>query len=129
MGGGARQQHRRLTKRATTPYDEELAERLRVLLGDEPGVVERKLFGGVAFLIGGHLAVAASGQGGLLVRVDRERADQLLRQTAAEPMVMRGRPTRGWLRVPSEHVRTTRQLTTWVERALAHVRGLPPKSS
>ena len=109
------------------PYDEELAGRIRDLVGDEPNLKEQKMFGGLAFLIGGNMAVAASGQGGILVRVDPEQSDKLVSATAAEPMVMRGRPARGWLRVAADDVRTKRQLRTWVERGAANARSLPPK--
>ena len=82
-------------------YNEDIAERIRKLTSAEPGVSERKMFGGLAFLIGGNLAVAASGQGGILVRVDPERSDSLAAATDAETAVMRGREMRGWLRVDS----------------------------
>lgn len=86
------------------------------------------MFGGLAFLIGGNMAVAASGQGGILVRVDPAASDQLLSTTKAHPMVMRGRPMEGWLRVDPEHVRERRQLARWVERSVSYARSLPPKS-
>jgi TfoX/Sxy family transcriptional regulator of competence genes len=108
-------------------YDERLAERLRELIGSGPDVTEQRMFGGLAFLIGGHLAVAASGQGGLLVRVDPADADDLLASTAAQPMEMRGRPMRGWLRVPADEVTTARALRRWVGLGTAYVRTLPPK--
>ena len=108
-------------------HDERLAERIRDLLGAEPDVTERRMFGGLAFLVGGHLAVAASGQGGLLVRVDPADADELLASTAAVPMEMRGRPMRGWLRVPSDEVATARALARWVGRGTRFVRTLPTK--
>jgi len=108
-------------------YDEELADRIRELLSDEPDLVEKKMFGGLAFLIGGNMAVAASGQGGLLVRVDRARSETLLATTDAQLMEMRGRPMQGWLRVASGHVGTKRQLVTWVKRGTSYARSLPPK--
>ncbi len=108
-------------------YDEELADRIRELLGPHRGVTEKKMFGGLAFLIGGNMAVAASGQGGVLVRVDPEDADRLVARTHAHPMEMRGRSMAGWLRVDSEHVRTRRQLQPWVERGAAYAASLPPK--
>ena len=108
-------------------YDEELADRLRELLAGEAGLTEQKMFGGLAFLIGGNMAIAASGQGGLLVRVDPEESDELVSTTEAETMVMRGREMRGWLRVPSEHVRTKQELAAWVERGTSFARSLPPK--
>ena len=97
-------------------YDERLAERIRGLI-DVPDVVEQKMFGGLAFLIGGNMAVAASGQGGLLVRVDPAESDAIVARTTARLMEMRGREIRGWLRVEADDVKTKRQLTTWVQRA------------
>ena len=109
------------------PYDEELADRIRGMLDDEPDLVEMKMFGGLAFLIGGHVAVAASGQGGVLVRVGPARSDQLVATTKARPMEMRGRPMRGWLRVGADDVRTERQLSRWVELGRAYADSLPRK--
>ena len=83
-------------------YDEELADRLRALLGGRPGLTEQKMFGGLAFLIGGNMAVAARGQGGILVRVDPGESDELVSSTPAEMMEMRGRQMPGWLRIDSE---------------------------
>ncbi len=108
-------------------YDEELAERIRQLVGGGPDVTEKRMFGGLAFLVGDNMAVAASGQGGILVRVDPEESDALLAKTAARPMEMRGREMRGWLRVDAEGVRTRRQLEPWVKRGVKYARSLPPK--
>ncbi|MDQ6834584.1 MAG: TfoX/Sxy family protein [Actinomycetota bacterium] len=108
-------------------YDEHLANRIRELLADQDGVVEMKMFGGLAFLIGGHMSVAASGQGGLLLRVDPEQTDELVQQQHAAPFVMRGREMQGWLRVAPEGVKDKRQLMRWVDRGVAHARSLPPK--
>ena len=108
-------------------YDEELADRIRDLLAEEAGLTEMKMFGGLAFLIGGNMAVAASGQGGLLVRVDPATSDDLVASTGARPMEMRGRPMDGWLRVDADDVRTERQLTTWVRRGTTYARTLPAK--
>ena len=108
-------------------YDEELAARIRELLAAEPGVAEQKMFGGLAFLIGGNMAVAASGQGGLLVRVDPEESDTLTDTTPAYLMEMRGREMKGWLRVDSSDVQTKDELTTWVELGTSFARSLPPK--
>ena len=107
-------------------YDEDLADRIRELLG-KTKFTEKKMFGGLAFLIGGHMAVAASGQGGLLVRVDPERSDQLVKKTRARPMVMRGREMAGWLRVDSAEVRTKPQLNKWVKLGVDFTTALPPK--
>ncbi len=108
-------------------YDEVLAGRIRELLGSEPDLAEKKMFGGVAFLIRGHMAVAASGQGGVLVRVDPAEAEMLVATTNAQPMEMRGRPVRGWVRVDGEDVCTERDLTKWVELGATFARSLPPK--
>ena len=108
-------------------YDEELAERIRELLEDESGLTEQKMFGGLAFLIGRHMVVAASGQGGILVRVDPEQSEKLLATTNARRMEMRGRPMRGWLRVDADDVRTKRQLAKWVKVGATFARSLPPK--
>jgi TfoX/Sxy family transcriptional regulator of competence genes len=108
-------------------YDEELAARIRELVADERGVAEKKMFGGLAFLIGGNMAVAASGQGGLLVRVDPEESDSLVERTNARPMEMRGRSMHGWLRVDAEDVGTKRELAKWVGRGTAYARSLPAK--
>lgn len=108
-------------------YDEDLAYRIREQLSADAAVTEKKMFGGLAFLISGNLAVAASGQGGLLVRVDPAKADQLVDRTAAEFMVMRGRPMTGWLRVPAPAVRTKAQLSKWIDRGAGYARTLPAK--
>ena len=109
------------------PYDEELAGRIRALVGDEPGLTEQKMFGGLAFLIGGNLAVAASGQGGVLVHVDPEEGESLVATSSAEPMEMRGRQMKGWLRVADADVRTEDELARWVEVGTAYARSLPAK--
>ena len=108
-------------------YDEDLANRIRELLAGEKGVTEKKMFGGLAFLIGGNMSVAASGQGGILVRVDPEETDALLEKPHVGLMEMRGRSMKGWLRVDGEGVRTKRQLEPWVKRGVAYARSLPPK--
>jgi TfoX/Sxy family transcriptional regulator of competence genes len=108
-------------------YDEDLANRIRELVLTEEGVTEQKMFGGLAFLIGGNMSVSASGQGGLLLRVDPAETDALAAKPHASPFVMRGRPMQGWLRVDSEGVRTKRQLEAWVARGVAFARSLPSK--
>jgi TfoX/Sxy family transcriptional regulator of competence genes len=90
-------------------------------------VTEKNMFGGLAFLVGGNMAVAASGQGGILVRVDPEESDGLVATTPAEPMEMRGRQMAGWLRVETAAVATDAKLAAWVERGAAYAASLPPK--
>jgi TfoX/Sxy family transcriptional regulator of competence genes len=109
-------------------YDEDLADRIRELFSDQRPVTEKKMFGGLAFLIGGNMAIAASGQGGALVRVDPEQSDRLVATTPAEEAVMRGRPMQGWLRVAPEDLRTKRQLEKWVKLSATYASSLPPKS-
>ena len=108
-------------------YEEDLAERIRDLVRDEPGLTEKKMFGGVAFLIGGNMAVSASGQGGLLLRVDRAESAELVADTDACLAVMRGRTMPGWLRVDSGHLRGSGELAGWVKRGVSYARSLPAK--
>ena len=108
-------------------HDEALAARIRNLVADEPDLSEKKMFGGLSFLVGGNMAVAASGQGGVLVRVDPVKSDALLASTPATPMEMGGRSMSGWLRVAPEHVETDEALREWVERGVTYARSLPPK--
>jgi TfoX/Sxy family transcriptional regulator of competence genes len=108
-------------------YDEHLAARIRSAIEGEPDLTEKKMFGGLAFLIGGKMAVAASGQGGLLVRADPETSETLLASKGVQPMEMRGRQMQGWLRVGSADVGTKRQLAKWVERGTTYARLLPAK--
>lgn len=108
-------------------YDIDLVDRIRELLASQSGVDEKRMFGGLAFLINGHLTVAASGQGGLLVRVAPDDTDKLLARAHVSPMVMAGRETRGWLRVAADGVKTKRQLHSWVTRAANYVGRLPAK--
>jgi TfoX/Sxy family transcriptional regulator of competence genes len=108
-------------------YDEALAERIRSLLDAEPALTEKKMFGGLGFMIGGNMAVAASGQGGLLVRVDPEESDEFVSSTPAYPMEMRGRRMAGWLRVDSADLEADDALAGWVGRGVSYARSLPPK--
>jgi TfoX/Sxy family transcriptional regulator of competence genes len=108
-------------------YDEDLANLIRELIAGEADLTEKRMFGGLAFLIGGNMAVAASGQGGLMVRVDPDETDALAAEPHAGPFEMRGRAMQGWLRVDAEGVRTRRELEPWVERGVAYARSLPPK--
>lgn len=104
-------------------YDEDLANRIRELLADTEGVTEKKMFGGLAFLVGGNMAVAASGQGGILVRSDTEASTP----NGAEPAVMRGRPMDGWLRVGGGNLKTKAQLAKWTRLGVGRARSLPAK--
>jgi TfoX/Sxy family transcriptional regulator of competence genes len=108
-------------------YDEELAARIRELVGNEPGLTEQKMFGGLAFLIGGNMAIAASGQGGILVRADPAQSSELVASTNAHTMEMRGREMRGWLRVDAEHLDSRDELAKWAELGTAYARSLPAK--
>jgi TfoX/Sxy family transcriptional regulator of competence genes len=109
------------------PYDEDLANRIRELVLTEQGVTEKRMFGGLAFLIDGNMSVSASGQGGLLLRVDPAETDKLVSKPHAHPFEMRGRVMQGWLRVDPDGLRTKRQLERWVTRGIAYARSLPSK--
>ncbi len=108
-------------------YDEDLANRIRELVLAESGVSERRMFGGLAFLIDGNMSVSASGQGGILLRVDPAETDTLLGKPHAQPFQMRGRVMQGWLRVDAEGLKTKRQLERWVARGVTYARSLPSK--
>ena len=108
-------------------YDEELAGRIRALLGGRDDLTEKEMFGGLAFLLSGNMAVAASGQGGILVRVDPEESDELVASTSAAPMEMRGRQMAGWLRVDTADVAADDELAAWVDRGATYAASLPPK--
>ena len=112
---------------ASVAYDEELADRIRELLGGEADLTEKKMFGGLAFLVGGNMAVAASGQGGVLVRVDPAESETFAATTNARLMEMRGRQMQGWLRVNPDDLRTKRQLAKWVGLGATYARSLPEK--
>ena len=108
-------------------YDEDLANRIRELMAAESGVTEKQMFGGLAFLIGGHMAVAASGQGGLMVRCAPEETERLIAKPHARRFEMRGREMDGWLRVDDDGVKTKRHLEPWVRVGAAYAKALPPK--
>jgi hypothetical protein len=107
-------------------YDEELADRVRTLLVLEPDVVEKRMFGGIAFLIGGHIAAGVSSSGGLLMRCEHEDTDELLGMAHVEPFVMRGQAMRGWLWVGGQAVGEDDELKRWVESGVGYARSLPP---
>jgi TfoX/Sxy family transcriptional regulator of competence genes len=108
-------------------YDEDLADRVRELVAAERGVTEKRMFGGLAFLINGNMSVTVSGQGGLLVRLDPQEADALVDDEHVKPMVMRGRELDGWLRVDATAVDTARHLKQWVARGVGFAQSLPAK--
>ena len=108
-------------------YDEVLADRIRELLATDHDVVEKKMFGGLAFLIGGNMSVSASGQGGLLLRCDPEETDALVTQPHVARFEMRGRAMDGWLRVDADAVETRDELERWVTVGVDYARSLPPK--
>ncbi len=108
-------------------YDVDLADRVRAVVQDEPGLTEKRMFGGLAFLIDGHMAVSASGQGGLLLRIDPADSESLLGEPHVQPFEMRGRQMAGWLRVEPEAVDTDVDLRRWVSHGVAYARSLPPK--
>ena len=108
-------------------YDQALAERIRQLIGSDPELTEKKMFGGLAFLIHGNMAIAASSEGGAMVRVDPAQSDALVATTKASLVNMRGRDIPGWLRVSSDALRTDDQLALWVEIGTGYARSLPPK--
>jgi hypothetical protein len=110
-------------------YDEVLAARIRDLIGPDPELTEKKMFGGLAFLIHGHMAISASGRGGVLVCVGPERSADLVATTVATTAVMRGREMPGWLRVAAEDLATDDDLSPWVELGIARARSQPPKQA
>lgn len=109
------------------PYDEELACRIREIVAGEPALTEKKMFGGIAFLIGGNMAVAASGHGGLMVRVDPAQSGRLVSTTPARMVEMRGRPMSGWLYLDAADLGALDDLTEWVRRGISIARSLPGK--
>jgi hypothetical protein len=112
---------------AVVAYDVDLADRLREILAGEPGVVEKPMFGGLAFMVAGHMAVSASGQGGPLLRVDPAQADALIVDPWASRFVMRGREMGGWLRIDIDAHATHDELKEWIKHGVGYARSLPPK--
>src|SRR5438067_10633183 len=111
----------------TMAYDEELANRIRELIASEDGYTEQKMFGGLGFMIDGHMAVGVSGEGGLMIHCSRRRPRLSSRQARCGPFEMRGRELKGWLRVDAESVSTERALEPWAMQSVAFARALPPK--
>jgi len=108
-------------------YDEDLAERIREAVAAEDGLTEKRMFGGLAFLINGNMAVSASGQGGMLLRVDPAQTEQLVRAPHARRFEMRGREMDGWLRVDPDALGTDADLAHWVTIGVTYARALPSK--
>ncbi|MPZ16115.1 MAG: RNA methyltransferase [Chloroflexi bacterium] len=108
-------------------YDEDLADRIRAAIQEQDGVTEMRMFGGLAFLVGGHMAVSASGQGGLLLRVDPRETDSVVRADGVTRFEMRGRAMDGWVRVDPSAIASDQELTRWVQVGVAYARSLPPK--
>lgn len=108
-------------------YDQHLADRIRALLATDHDVVEKKMFGGLAFLIGGHMSVSASGQGGMLLHCEPEDTEALRREPHAGPFEMRGNVMSGWLRIESEGLESDADLERWVAVGVNYARSLPPK--
>ncbi len=111
---------------ARMPYDVELADRIRAVVGAEPGLTEKRMFGGLAFLVRGRLAVAAGSTGGLLLRVDPADTGSLCKEPHVGRFEMRGRELDGWLRVDAEAVGTDDELRDWVRHGVDYARSLPP---
>ena len=109
------------------PYSEQLATRIREMMPSNIEFNEREMFGGLAFLINGHMAIAASGKGGILVRCSPDEVDKLVQESEVEIAVMRGKKMNGWLRVSDKRLRTKKQLQKWVDIGIAHVITLPAK--
>lgn len=108
-------------------YDEALAEKVRKLMAGESGLTEKRMFGGLAMLLNGNMAVAVRGRGGLMIRVDPDKSDAMLDDAGASIAVMRGRPMQGWIVVESDAVAKPADLKRWVKRGTAYARTLPPK--
>jgi TfoX/Sxy family transcriptional regulator of competence genes len=108
-------------------YDEELADRIRQVLWAEPGLVEKRMFGGLAFLIGGHIAVAASRDGRLMLKIDEDELEAALALPHVTAMVMRGREMTGWVRIDADALEDEQELITWIDHGTAYARSLPAK--
>lgn len=109
------------------PYDVEVADRIRAVVQDEPGLTERRMFGGLAFLVNGNMAVSASSQGGLLLRVDPVETDVLISEPHVRRFEMQGRAMDGWLRIGPEALEGDGDLRRWVQHGLGYARSLRPK--
>ena len=128
--GSAMSPPRGLTRnkiRAVMAYDEDLADRIRGELAGNAGVTEKAMFGGLAFLLHGNMAMSASGRGGLMLRVGPDATDDALSRPHTRLIEMRGRPMTGWIHVACEGVKTKRQLGAWVRRGVEFTSTLPRK--
>ncbi|QGK71593.1 RNA methyltransferase [Allosaccharopolyspora coralli] len=108
-------------------HDEDSANRVREVIGAEPDLTEKRMFGGLAFLLNGNMAVAVGSEGDIMVHVAPDTSDELTESGEADPVVMRGRPMRGWVQVGPERLHTRKQLARWVSLGLGYTRSLPPK--
>ena len=108
-------------------FDETVANQIREIVHSEPGLTEQRMFGGLAFLINGNMAVSASGQGGLLLRVDPAQTKVLVREPNARRFEMRGREMDGWLRIDADALEDEADFADWVSRGVTYARSLPPK--
>jgi hypothetical protein len=108
-------------------YDEDLADRIRSAIQDQKGVTEKRMFGGLAFMVNGNMAVSASGQGGLLLRVNPGETDSVVREDGVTRFEMRGRAMDGWVRVDPSATASDQELTHWVQVGVAYAASLPPK--
>ncbi len=108
------------------PYDEKLAERVRALFQSEPGYTEKKMFGGVCFMVGRNMAVGVTGSD-LMVRPGPDNFDAALALPHARPMDFTGRPMKGFVFVESAGIATDSALAEWVERGASFARSLPAK--
>ncbi len=109
------------------PYDEQLAHRIREILSSDVCSAEKKMFGGLAFLLNGHMMIAASGKGGILVRCGSERYAKLSEEDGVEVAVMRGKKMNGWLRVPASRLKSKRQLQRWIKICAQYMETLPAR--
>lgn len=108
-------------------FDEQLADRVLELVGREPGLIEKPMFGGLAMLVHGNMAVVVRSAGGIMVRVEPAEFDQLLAEPGAAAAVMRGRPMRGWITVDPATCANDADLARWVDRGVSYARTLPPR--
>lgn len=107
-------------------YDEQLADEIRTIIGEHPGVSEREMFGGIAFLINGNMAVGVSGRE-LMVRVGKDHHDEAVARPGARTFDMGARPMRGWISVAEQGFATESGLRDWVRQGVGFAESLPAK--